>query len=93
MKYSLKITPKALIDIQTGVDYYNNQQKGLGKKFSSVIGTTLNDIRKMPMAASIAYDDIRFKVVDKFPYVVLYVVRGNSIFVTRVFNTHQQSVY
>ncbi len=93
MKYSLKLTPVALSDLQIGVDYYNSQQKGLGKRFAKVIDETLDGIKKMPLSASIAYDEIRYKVVDKFPYIILYKIHGNYISIVRVFNVHQQSVY
>ncbi len=93
MKYILVTSDKAMSDIEVGANYYNGQQKGLGTRFASVIKSTLVNIRKMPLAASIAFDDTRYKVVEKFPYIILYVVRGNMVFITRVFNTHQQPVY
>ena len=93
MKYVLKITPRAASDIRYGIDYYNGQQKKLGARFGSVINDTLTSIKKMPLVASIAYGDMRYKVVDKFPYVILYTIQGNSISIIRVFNTYQQLVY
>jgi hypothetical protein len=54
---------------------------------------TLADIKKMPSSASIAYGNTRYKVVAKFPYVILYRIQGNIIFIARVFNTYQQPVY
>ncbi len=92
MKYVIKITPRALADLDGGVDFYNEQQKGLGSKFSTVIKGTFIKIKEMPFAASISYDDVRYKVVDKFPYLILYRLVGNSVHVLRVFNTHQQTV-
>ncbi len=80
-------------DIETGAIYYNAKKTGLGSRFALVIKSTLVSIRKMPLAASIAFEDTRYKVVARFPYIILYVVRGNVIFITRVFNTHQQPVY
>ena len=93
MKYVLITSNEALSDIEKGADYYNEQQKGLGKRFASVVKNTLANIRKMPLAASIAYEDTRYKVVAKFPYIILYRIRGNTIFIARVFNTYQQPVY
>jgi len=93
MQYSLKITPKARDDMQRSIDYYNDQQKGLGKRFASVIKETMASIKKMPLAASLIYEGERYKVVAKFPYVIFYRITGNVILVSRVFNTHQQPVY
>lgn len=91
MKYRLKLTPAAYSDIRKGFDYYNSQQKGLGQRFASVIKDTLANIKKMPFSASVAYDDIRYKVIDKFPYVILYTIQGNFVSVLRVFNTYQKA--
>ena len=93
MKYRLTIAPEALDDMQNGIEYYNNQQKGLGKRFATVVKKTIANIKKMPLSASIAFNDTRYKVVAKFPYVIFYRITGNVILVSRVFNTHQQPVY
>ncbi len=85
--------PAAYSDIRKGYDYYNNQQKGLGKRFESVIKDTLAKIQKMPFSASMAYGDTRYKVVAKFPYIILYRIQENVIFIAHVFNTYQQPVY
>lgn len=39
-----------------------------------IINDTFSHIKKMPLSASIAYQDIRYKVVDKFKYIILYKV-------------------
>ena len=90
MHYRIKITPVALSDLQRGINYYQEQQPGLGKRFASIIEKALDKIQLMPLSSSIAYDDIRYKVIDKFPYVILYKVDANAISILRVFNTHMQ---
>ena len=87
MKYIVSISPDAIRDIQEAVDYYNDQKKGLGKRCAIVKKATISKIRKMPFAASIPYDDSRYKVLGKFPYVVLYKIRRGIIFIMRVYNT------
>jgi hypothetical protein len=41
----------------------------------------------MPLAASFAYENVRYKVAKGFPYIILYEVIGNSISILRVYNT------
>jgi len=84
----IEITPQALSDIQRGIDYYNQQQKGLGIKFENTISNTLRKISTMPTSASYAYDHVRYKVVKSFPYIILYEVSEISIQILRVYNTH-----
>jgi plasmid stabilization system protein ParE len=90
MALRINITPAALDDLQSGIDYYNTQKKGLGKRFLERIHNSLTRIRENPLAASIAYNDVRYKVIETFPYVILYNVNDDRIIILRVFNTHLQ---
>ena len=93
MKNKIKLSPKALDDIRNGAVYYNEQQKGLGKSFKVVINKTLDEVREMPLSASIVYEDVRYKVVENFPYIILYKIKGNVISVSTVFNIHLRPSY
>ena len=44
----------------------------------------------MPASSSFAYDSVRYKVIQKFPYIILYETHNDHIVVLRIFNTHQQ---
>lgn len=45
MVYKLRITPTAYNDLQQAIDYYNQQQKGLGKMFNTTIQNPLFSIK------------------------------------------------
>lgn len=85
----LIITPTALNDLQKAIGYYNEQQKGLGRRFEHTVNSALQKIENAPESASFAYDTVRYKVVDKFPFIITYEEQNNHIYVLRVFNTHQ----
>ena len=72
MSRKLRISRTALRDIDKGVNWFKVQQKGLGKKFQSRVNATLKNIRKFPYSASFAYDTVRYKVMEVFPYNILY---------------------
>ena len=84
----LKISPKALSDIQDAIGYYNQQQKGLGKRFADTAYDTVKQIGKMPQAASISHADIRYKVMQSFPFIITYRFDDGTLDITRVFNTY-----
>lgn len=84
----LRLTPSAIQDIQDGVAYYNTKQKGLGKRFANTVHDTFIKIQEMPQAASIAFSDVRYKTVDKFPFIITYDFDEIAINIFRVFNTH-----
>jgi hypothetical protein len=59
MAYSLVIDPKAIQDIQQAIDYYDEQQTGLGKRFESALNKRLITLEKNPSLPSAT---IRFAV-------------------------------
>jgi len=87
----ISITPKALEDLQQAIDYYNEQLSGLGIRFENKVNDTFGKIQQMPQVASFAYDTVRYKVVEDFPFIITYEELETSIAVLRIFNTHQDS--
>ena len=88
----ISITPEALDDLQQAIDYYNEQLQGLGIRFEGNVNDTFGKIQKMPKAASFAYDTVRYKVVEDFPFIITYEELDNLIAILRIFNTHQDDV-
>ena len=88
MKKSFKlfINPQAVEDIQAAIDYYNEKQKGLGKRFLDNIKQDFNSIKKN-YGFQIRYDDIRCLPVKKFPFMIHYSIDGNIINVRAVIHT------
>jgi len=93
MRKKPTIFPLAIRDIQNGIDYYRQQQKGLGKKFESEVHGAIKKIEKHPSSASFAYSDVRYHVLDKFPYIILYQYDDMGLYILRIFNTHQIPQY
>jgi plasmid stabilization system protein ParE len=84
----IRLSAAAELDIDQGVRYYNRQQAGLGVQFLTAIKKTLKKMRQMPQAASISYDDVRYKVVENFPFIITYSYDDKHIGIFRVFNTN-----
>jgi len=68
----VKIAPRAHNDIQQGIDYYNLQQKGFGKKFHRAVKKSIFSIRENPFF-QIRYDEIRCLPVNKFPFMIHFI--------------------
>ena len=58
MKYIVVIEDNALRDIQEAIDYYDDQQIGLGKKFENNVHKSIVTLTKNPHY-QIRYNDIR----------------------------------
>lgn len=89
----IKIYSLALRDIENGIEYYKLQQKGLGTKFEKQVKDTIVRIQKLPYSASIAYDQVGYKVLERFPYIILYEFDEANIYILRVFNVHQEPIF
>ena len=85
-----KIEPQAKEDIQQEIHYYNEQQKGLGKRFHAEVKLAFQSIRKSPYF-QIRYDDVRCLPVKKFPVMVHYTVEPDKkrITVRAAVSTHR----
>lgn len=84
---SIKLTASARQDLQDGARYYNRQQPGLGRKFETRLKKSFQKISRMPQAASFAFDEVRYKVVETFPFIITYVFDEKSVIILRIFNT------
>ncbi|MCB9235790.1 MAG: type II toxin-antitoxin system RelE/ParE family toxin [Bacteroidia bacterium] len=73
MIYSLKIDPRAIGDIQRGIDYYEEQSPGLGFRFEAVIHKHLLALSKNPLF-HVRYDDVRCLPLQKFPFMIHFTV-------------------
>jgi plasmid stabilization system protein ParE len=91
-KYKVIYSPHALIDLEDAVYYYNEQQKGLGKRFAGQVQLTLKSIKNNPHFASFRYEDVRCAQVPKFPYLVHYTIDEDTrtVLIAAVYSTHQQ---
>jgi toxin ParE1/3/4 len=86
--YSIIIDPRAIREIREAMDYYDEQQAGLGQRFEAELNKNLLKLQKNPFFR-IRYDKVRCLPVKKFPYLVHYTVdeANNLIFIHAVFHT------
>lgn len=88
--YTIFITQNALNDISNAIDYWNNKQPYLGYDFVDEVKESHASIALMPTAFTKRYDDVRGKLVKRFPYLVLYQISDNNetVEILRIFNTY-----
>lgn len=78
--YRLKFTPEAFKDILDASEYYERQKKGLGKRFRMLVRGKLMLFRESPLIYALKYGDVRFALVDFFPYSIHFsVIQPNHI--------------
>jgi hypothetical protein len=73
MHFRIDIHIEAINDIQQAIDYYNEQQSGLGKRFHSAVKQTFKELSVNPFF-QVRYDNVRCRLTRKFPYLIHFVV-------------------
>lgn len=88
MLYTIVLDPRAIGDIQLAIDYYEEQQPGLGRKFAKELDKHFLVLERNP-GFLIRYDDVRCLPLKKFPHMVHFTVNDIEQIVTvhAVFHT------
>ena len=72
--FKLVIKSNAQLDLKENINWYNSQRKGLGKTFYTYIKDKTKQLQNHPYSAENRYLDIRTAIVEKFPYMIHYIV-------------------
>jgi hypothetical protein len=91
MKYSFH--PAAKIELNEGVDYYEECQAGLGLKFLKEIYSTIQHILKYPQAWSPLSINTRRCLTNRFPYGIIYQILDNEIYIIAVMHLKKKPFY
>lgn len=80
----LRRHPLVRADISEAIDWYENQQAGLGLEFASeLLSRYRNLVRDAPHYA-VRFADVRRLNLDRFPYGLFYVIRAQEIWLLAV---------
>ncbi|MBE7502339.1 MAG: type II toxin-antitoxin system RelE/ParE family toxin [Verrucomicrobiales bacterium] len=86
MTYQLDIRPDALADIEAAGLWYDEQQPGLGADFCRTIRRAINTLPDNPLIYRTreCRRNVRWFLPPRFPYRIVYRVKGDSITVVAV---------
>lgn len=73
MSYHILVGPGAVKDIQKSIDYYEEQEKDLGKLFEEELHEKISALKINPFY-QIRYDDVHYLPLHKFPHMIHYTV-------------------
>src|SRR5688572_25586545 len=81
---NVRFTPLARAEFRQAVDYYEQQQKGLGRAFASDVAHAVGQIRDHPRGwTAISKYPRRFRI-HRFPYGVLYCIEAELVVIVGV---------
>ena len=88
--YTVRVLASAEADLDEAFEYYSDISPKLGQRFIKLVNAALNDLKKNPNY-QIRYDNFRMKIVNKFPYIIHYILDENRqiVFVYGIRNSYQ----
>jgi|TARA_B100000508_G_scaffold131537_1_gene119753 hypothetical protein len=91
MTFIIKIEPEAKLDIQEGIDWYNEKEAGLGRTFHSAVKAHLKKLTTNPFF-QIRYDKARCLPLKKFPYLIHFTIdeKNTRVIVHAILNTARE---
>ena len=89
MSYSLFFKVEANNDLNESAQWYEQQKRGLGEEFLNYVFAECNYLKEFPNAFPVKYNETRELVLKKFPFIIVYKIEGNNIYVIAVFHTSQ----
>lgn len=90
MTYNLELHELAEVELWNAVDYYDEKRQRLGKEFARELQTFMKTVRDSPFRFPILKENIRRCVLKKFPYVIIFEVREETIFVLSILHTSRK---
>lgn len=86
MTYKIKISEEAELDLDEAYQWYESQVDRLGSEFIRVVDNNLALIQQNPLAYPIIHNNIRRKLLPKFPYGLFYLIQDDIIFILACFH-------
>ncbi len=87
MAYKLIIHSQAKKEIAEAIDFYKRINPNLALSFFNLVDAHLERIKENPFLFQIKYKNYREAFLKKYPFIIIYEVSENSIYVDSVFHT------
>lgn len=74
-------------------EYYDGESPGLGTAFLDAVETGVAEILEHPEAGTPIHENVRRRLIPRFPYGILYVVEGGAVRVLAVMHVKRRPMY
>jgi plasmid stabilization system protein ParE len=80
-------------ELKEAVAYYDRKRTSLGDAFAADLAETIEKILMAPGAGSLLAPSVRRRRTSRFPYGVVYTVRGEELIIIAVMHLHRKPGY
>ena len=68
----LRFHPLVASDLDGAIEWYDQISVALGNRFREMVDSRFDDIVRSPQSFALAFDEVRFARIQRFPYLVLF---------------------
>jgi toxin ParE1/3/4 len=83
----------AELELNDAIVYFENEREGLGSRFLSAVQDAVSLIKQHPHASPIILEDIRCKVLRRFPYSIMFSIKPDRIRILALANQKRRPFY
>jgi hypothetical protein len=87
MSDQLRFHPRVVEDLKQAISWYDEISIELGNRFRSQVNAPFDEIALRPTFFAFAFANVRFAIVRRFPYLVLFREMGEVILVLGIFHS------
>lgn len=80
-------------ELKDAYDWYERQQTGLGSRFKRDVRESTLRIAASPLLFPVELADVRRYVMNRFPFTLRYLLRGDEVWVVTVSHQHRLPDY
>jgi toxin ParE1/3/4 len=80
-------------ELNEAAAYYGRAREGLGHAFIAEVHRSLDELCALPLAGTLVNKDVRWWVVRRFPYSILYRVRPDHIRILAIAHHKRRPLY
>ena len=87
MSYKIELDPKAIEELESAYQWYEERQKDVGLRFVSMVDKRLKEIAAAPMRYAKTNKHFRETRIEIFPYIIIYeiIAKEKIVYVLYIF--------
>ena len=79
MTLRLHVKPDARADLEAAVDWYENEEPGVGLRLLDEVDAVLPRVAQSPLQFPIVHKNIRRALLRRFPYGIFFVFEDDTV--------------
>ncbi len=93
MKKQVSFHELAEFELNDAAIFFENERQGLGLRFLAVVESAVTHIQEHPQASPIIIENIRRKIVRRFPYSIIFSIKPDRIRILAIASHKRRPFY